>query len=86
MHYKVIRRQDITHLNTVAYLLESDGGRYFTTTIAPEDIDLNIGDVLKHSTGNTWLTEDGKRVRFSVYLECTDIAEAEEQFRSLTND
>ncbi|ELY4332907.1 hypothetical protein SMZ18_000810 [Cronobacter dublinensis] len=83
MHYKVIKRQDIADQNTVVYLLESDGGRYFTTTIAPEDIDLKVGDVLQHNTGNIWLTKEGKRVRFSVYLECTGMAEAEEKFKSL---
>ncbi|MFL4290725.1 hypothetical protein P9445_01430 [Enterobacter asburiae] len=83
MHYRVIKKHTIDGAHLVVYLFQSDGGRYFSATRAPEDVEFDIGDILKHDVANIWVRSDGTKLKFEGNITCSTLEEAEARFTQL---
>lgn len=83
MHYEVIKKHEIEGAGLIAYLFESDGGRFFSAVRSPSDVQLEIGNVIKHHVGNIWHDNDGHPLKIEGNIVCTTIEEAEVKYQAM---
>lgn len=83
MHYEVIDKVSNTEKHLNVYLFQSDGGRWFSAAASPEDIEFEIGDILKHYVGDEWKLADGSTIKISPDIKCASKEEAQIKFNEL---
>ncbi|WP_426817914.1 hypothetical protein ACP3TC_07575 [Winslowiella sp. 2C04] len=80
---KVVKRETHPTSHRIVYLLESGCGRWFTCSIAPDDIVLTEGNILKHEIGVRWITDAGDKINISPSHFLSSKEEAETRFSEL---
>lgn len=83
MHYEVMKKQQIEDGGIVAYLFKSDGGRFFSAVRSPDDVRLEVGDVIKHHVGNLWKDTEGNQLKFEGNILCSNLEEAEKKYQEM---
>lgn len=84
MHYKVIKKANNAEKRVNIYLFLSDGDRWFAAAAAPEDVEFDVGDTLKHHSGDQWMLESGTTIKIGTELKCTTEDEALVKFQELS--
>ncbi|CEL83563.1 hypothetical protein ACLH1Q_06690 [Klebsiella sp. 1SOBk8mer] len=83
MHYEVIDKVSNPEKHVNVYLFQSDGGRWFSAAAAPEEIEFEVGDILKHYVGDEWKLADGDTIKISPDIRCASKEEAQIKFNEL---
>lgn len=83
MHYEVIKKHELKGDGLIAYLFKSDGDRFFSAVRSPDDVQLEVGDVIRHHTGYFWNTAQGNLLKIEGNIVCSNLEDAEQKFQGL---
>lgn len=83
MHYEVIKKHELKVDGLIAYLFKSDGERFFSAVRSPDDVQLEVGDVIKHHTGNFWKTAQGNQLKIEGNIVCSTFEEADSKYQDM---
>lgn len=71
----VTHKKNSSHSGHIGYVFKSEKGKIIYGVLDGYG-ELNVGDVLKHDTGDAWTTPDGSELDFGKELVETTEAEA----------
>jgi hypothetical protein len=83
MHYEVLKKHEIEGAHLIAYLFKSDGNRFFSAVRSPSDVQLQVGDVIKHQVGQFWKSADGEQLKIECNIVCSNLEDAEQKSQEL---
>ncbi|PLR40725.1 hypothetical protein CYR55_05445 [Chimaeribacter californicus] len=86
MHYTVRKKYQFKVKNLNAYLFESDGGGWFSAVRSPDDVCLEVGDVIKHYSANQWRDKEEKTLTIDPDLKCSTYQEADAKFAAWVDE
>lgn len=71
----VTHKKESSHHEQTGYVFKSEKGKFIFGLLTGYG-ELNVGDVLKHDTGDAWITPDGSELDFGKDLLETTKVEA----------
>ena len=81
--YEVIKKHEIPDSAFIVYLLKSDGLRCFSAVRSPNDVSLEVGDLIEYCKGNIWHDKDENPLKIEGNSVYQSFEEAEQKFHDL---